>query len=237
MKRKGNIVKANVLKIIVGGDGGIGKTTLLKVFSGESYSDQDMTVGFEIFVKRISIENNEEILQIWDLGGQDHFRFLLPTCFRGAHGVILGFDMSRRSSFMNLRNWMNILREKCPRAPVVLIATKADKGYHPILTRTMAVEFVNNHHLVDFVEVSAKNRSNVFTPFKRLVEEIKSVDPRDVKIAFSREVEEPNFDDETQIYSKLQNYPISKVVPTFSRESNILLPLNKIIDFENDIQD
>ena len=161
--------KPNVLKIILGGDGGIGKTTLLKVLCGEGYSDQDMTIGFEIFVKNVYINGIREILQVWDLSGQDHFRFLLPDYFRGAHSVVLGFDMSRRSSFLNLRTWMSILINKCPKAPVVLIVTKADKGYHPTLNQKLAKEFVDKFNLVDFMEVSAKESLNVDIPFRSLI--------------------------------------------------------------------
>jgi Ras-related protein Rab-1A len=182
-------MKSNIYKIIIGGDGGIGKTTLLKVFCGECFSNQDMTIGFEIFTKDVFINDSKKLMQIWDLSGQDHFRFLLPDYFKGAHGVILGFDMSRRTSFLNLRTWMTILMAKCPEAPVILIATKADRGYHPTLSSSLAQDFASKFHMLDFLEVSAKNHFNVETPFKRLVEFINNLDQGSKKIKFSKEAE------------------------------------------------
>ncbi len=182
-------MKSNVYKIIIGGDGGIGKTTLLKVFCGECFSNQDMTIGFEIFTKDVFINGSKKLMQIWDLSGQDHFRFLLPDYFKGAHGVILGFDMSRRTSFLNLRTWMTILMAKCPEAPIILIAMKADRGYHPTLNSSLAKDFASKFHMLDFLEVSAKNNFNVETPFKRLIEIINNLDHGSKKIKFSETAE------------------------------------------------
>ncbi|NVM27438.1 MAG: GTP-binding protein [Candidatus Helarchaeota archaeon] len=181
--------KDRVFKIIVGGDGGIGKTTLLKVLCGECYTNQDMTIGFEIFTKKVHSNGHKDTLQIWDLSGQDHFRFLLPDYFKGAHGIVLGFDMSRRISFLNLRTWMTILMAKCPDAPIILIATKSDLGYHPTLSRTLAEDFVVKFNIVDLVEVSAKNHLNVDEPFKKLVESIKGFEPGAVSISLSEEAQ------------------------------------------------
>ncbi len=189
--------KGRVFKIIVGGDGGIGKTTLLKVLCGECYANQNMTIGFEIFTKKVVSDRHKDTLQIWDLSGQDHFRFLLPDYFKGAHGVVLGFDMSRRTSFLNLRTWMTILMSKCPEAPIILIATKSDLGYHPTLSRSLAEDFVIKFNIIDLVEVSAKNHINIEQPFKKLVESIKGFEPGSVSISLSEEAEylgaiEPN---------------------------------------------
>lgn len=179
----------SVFKIIVGGDGGIGKTTLLKVLCGQCYSNQDMTIGFEIFTKKVHFNGTSNTLQIWDLSGQNHFRFLLPDYFKGAHGVILGFDMSRRTSFLNLRTWMTILMSKCPNAPIVLIATKSDLGYHPTLSRSLAEDFVHKFNIVELVEVSARNHVNIEAPFRKLIECIKGFEPGAIKITLSKEAE------------------------------------------------
>jgi small GTP-binding protein len=196
--------KMNVHKIIIGGDGGIGKTTLLKVLCGEGYSNQDMTIGFEIYTKDIFINGSKEVLQIWDLSGQDHFRFLLPDYFKGAHGVVLGFDMSRRTSFLNLRTWMSILISKCPNAAVVLIATKADLGYHPTLSHMLAEDFVQKFKMIDFIEVSSKNNMNLEIPFVKLLENIKGLTPGALKITFFS----PGAD---EICETLERSPLSEI--------------------------
>ncbi|MFX1298398.1 MAG: winged helix-turn-helix transcriptional regulator, partial [Promethearchaeota archaeon] len=183
-KKKGRPRYYPVMKIILCGDGRIGKTTLATVFCKQIYKDHEITVAVDLHIKKIWVDGELQVLQIWDLSGQEHFRFLLPQFFRGVHGVILGFDISRPSSFRNLQNWLKII----PEVPILLIATKADLGYHSTLDRTDVLEFVAQHNFVDFEEVSAKENFNVETPFKRLFEFIKGFEPDTTPIEFSNEV-------------------------------------------------
>lgn len=185
-KPRGNNLaeKVNRIKIVMGGDGGVGKTTLLKVLCGEAFSDQDMTIALDIFTIHFYINDIHEVLQIWDLGGQDHFRFLLSDLFRGAQGVILAFDVSRQNSFLNLPEWISIIKAKAPQAPILLIGTKADLDYHPMLGKKMARDFVRSNNLVDYYEVSTKDNRNIEIPFRRLLEVIRNMSPGTVKPGF-----------------------------------------------------
>ncbi|NVM53171.1 MAG: winged helix-turn-helix transcriptional regulator [Candidatus Helarchaeota archaeon] len=176
-----------VFKIIICGDGGIGKTALSTCFCKQIYHDHDMTVGIDIHIKKVLVNDALEILQIWDLSGQKQFEFLLPDFFRGGHGVILGFDVSRRESFLNLNKWLKII----PQVPIYLIATKTDKGYHPLLNRTIIQDFVKKYNLVGFTETSAKENLNVDVPFIRLIEFIQGLEPGSIPITFTSNVERP----------------------------------------------
>lgn len=163
-----------VYKIIVAGDGGIGKTTLLKIFCyNENFAKQNITIGNEIFLKKGKTKEGQEFfLQIWDLSGQDRFRFLIDSFVKGAVGAILGFDVKRRQSFINLKKWLELLREYDPDMPIVLMGTKKDIGYHPTLKPDMALKFIEEYRLKTFVEVSSKERENISKPFKVLIEDI-----------------------------------------------------------------
>jgi len=227
--RGGNSHK--VIKLVICGDGGIGKTTLLKVLSGESYSDQDLTVGLEIFIKRIRCKQEDEILQIWDLGGQVQFRFLLPNFFRGAHGVLLAFDVTRRTSFQNIEKWIHIIDKKCPQRPIILLGTKADSEYHPTLNRKLINKFTQSSLIRDYIEVSAKNNINIFTPFIRILEEIKGLTPGSNQIVFSHKVGTPSFIKGESTNSQLELTPIEKGYTT----SNLMhdrQSLNDLSKFE-----
>ncbi len=69
-----------VLKVMVAGDSGVGKTTLIRMFvSGIFDAATRMTIGVQFHVKSITYEGRPVSLQLWDLGGQDHFRFILPS--------------------------------------------------------------------------------------------------------------------------------------------------------------
>lgn len=172
------------LKIVSAGDGGIGKTTFLNVFNGIPYHDQEVTIGLDLHIKKVFINGTIKILQIWDLGGQIQFRFFLPDYFKGAHGILLGFDVSRFTTFQSLEEWLAAIREKCPQTPVVLVAYKADKAYYPALRREMGFEFAEKYGLIDFIEVSAKEDINVETPFRSLLTSIFDSSEPDLQIQF-----------------------------------------------------
>ncbi len=176
-----------ILKIIICGDGGIGKTSLATFFCKKVYQDHDVTIALDIQVKKVKVKDRFEIMQVWDLSGQQEFRFFLHDFFQGVDGVILAFDLSDHRSFLNLTSWLEIV----PQVPIYLIATKADKGYHPDVTRELVEEFVAKNNIIGFTETSAKNNLNVEVPFVRLMEHIKGFIPQSVPIAFSQCIKRP----------------------------------------------
>jgi len=85
--------KSIVLKVLTGGDGGVGKTTLLhRYVEGKFSSETKMTIGVEFFLKELMIDDQKVLLQLWDFGGQERFRFLLKSYVIGARGALLMFD-------------------------------------------------------------------------------------------------------------------------------------------------
>ena len=115
-------------KIIIVGDGAVGKTSLCThITTQEFFSDYRLTVGCDFFIKRIMVNNISVTLQIFDVGGQDHFAKLRAAFAGGAKGILLAYDVTRRDSFYNLEEWLNSIAEELdPRAPKVLLGTKSD---------------------------------------------------------------------------------------------------------------
>ena len=97
-----------IVKVVMAGDGGVGKTTLLESYRGGDLSKVTMTIG----VNLMSVKVDERFtLQIWDLSGQEQYRFLVDVFFRGAKLAILVFDLTRPQTLFNLVKWAEILRE------------------------------------------------------------------------------------------------------------------------------
>jgi len=104
-------------KIIILGEGGVGKTTLLHRYVSNIFVDSTkMTIGTDFFIKKvdISIDNTDKYqitLLLWDFAGQERFRFILNEYIRGAEGIILAFDLSRVATLYRIKNWIGLLKE------------------------------------------------------------------------------------------------------------------------------
>ncbi len=122
-------------KVIVIGEGGVGKTTLLHRSVSNIFVDSTkMTIGTDFFMKKIEkIDEknvNQIILLLWDFAGQERFRFILKDYLKGAKGVILCFDLTRASTLQKLYDWIDLLKEggtwDNPDIRFFLVGTKSD---------------------------------------------------------------------------------------------------------------
>ncbi|MFX1274838.1 MAG: Rab family GTPase [Promethearchaeota archaeon] len=170
-------------KIIVAGDGGVGKTTLIyRYVDGTFKSNTSMTIGIQFHQKFIDLNDNTTCeLLLWDLGGQDHFRAILKRFVKGSHGALLMFDLSRIITLFNLDEWMELLSDSEPDIPIVLIGGKADlleKGVFPYQDKLL--EFKEKYNFENVIFVSSKTGENVNEVFEFITKEIiKSHDSND----------------------------------------------------------
>lgn len=120
--------EAAFFKVLIVGDGAVGKTSICThITTQEFFADYHLTVGCDFFIKRLYVNNISVTLQIFDIGGQDHFARMRSAFADGAKGIFLAFDITRRDSFYSLENWVNSIKDGLdPKAPKVLIATKTD---------------------------------------------------------------------------------------------------------------
>ena len=96
------------LKILIIGESGVGKSSLLLRFTDDQFDpDQEATIGVDFKVKVIDNNGNKVKLAIWDTAGQERFRTLTPSYYRGAQGAILVYDISSRESFQKVEDWLN----------------------------------------------------------------------------------------------------------------------------------
>lgn len=163
-----------VLKIIVVGEGGVGKTTMIRRLCYEKYLPQKMTIGADLASYDLNIGENNYKLQLWDFAGEKRFRFFLPSYCKGARGALLVFDLARYSTFKKLNEWYEILRASAPQSiTTILVGAKRDilreKG---AISFEEVLEFQESHNIEGYIETSAKTGENISEAFKLLTKKI-----------------------------------------------------------------
>ena len=115
-------------KIVILGHFGVGKTSLIRRFVKDSFSDNyKVTIGVHITKKVVELSADETIsLIIWDLEGTDEVQMIRDTYLLGTHGVVFVFDVSRPSTFQNINEDLKIVAEKTPNTPLIVVGNKID---------------------------------------------------------------------------------------------------------------
>ncbi|MHA2182798.1 MAG: GTP-binding protein [Promethearchaeota archaeon] len=162
-----------LLKIITTGDGGVGKTTLLyRYVEGRFVVNTLMTLGVEFFMKELEIDGRKINLQVWDFGGQEHFRPLLKNYSMGARGALLLFDLTRPSSLEHIDQWVNICRGKNPDIPIMFLGTKSDLKESINVDEEFASKIPQKYDFFNYLKISSKTGENVNLAFELLAKEI-----------------------------------------------------------------
>nr|AFY09909.1 small GTP-binding protein Rab1b [Babesia sp. BQ1/Lintan] len=160
----------HLFKIIIIGDSGAGKSSLLLRFADDTYSESYMsTIGVDFKIKTVKIDNATIKLQIWDTAGQERFRTITSTYYRGAHGIITVYDVTSRVSFESVKKtWLTDI-EKYSNANItkILIGNKIDLEDQRAVTTDEAREFATQHNM-DYIEASAKTAQNVEKAFESI---------------------------------------------------------------------
>jgi small GTP-binding protein len=171
MELNNYLLPENIWKVVMGGSGGVGKTTILHRFlHNEFIDDTKLTVGVQFHVTEMTRNENHVKLVLWDLGGQPRFRFILPKYVKGANAAYVVFDMSRISTLQETKEWIEMFRDNIREdVPIVLVGTKADLfslGEEFVDTTrdevsALAVEYKEKLGCVAYIETSAKFGDNV----------------------------------------------------------------------------
>ncbi|GLE06102.1 hypothetical protein PINS_up015313 [Pythium insidiosum] len=154
-------VKRHKLKLLLLGDSGVGKTSLMRVFSGDEFSESMLaTAGVDFKLRNIAIGDEEIALQIWDTAGQERFHRITATYYKGANGIVLVYDVSDKKSYDNVGYWMNNIRQYAsPNMPaMLLVGNKIDLPNRVVGTEEGVA--TAKQYDVRFIETSAKTSEN-----------------------------------------------------------------------------
>ncbi|MFX1275763.1 MAG: Rab family GTPase [Promethearchaeota archaeon] len=166
------MVELGTLKILVCGEGGVGKSSLLDRYVHDKFDDNSsLTKGIGFFSKiiRYNSDSQEYNAIFWDFGGQMQFRFMLPNFVGGAVGCILAFDLTRFNSMLQIEAWIKELTEHID-LPILLVGTKYDLLSETSQSDDFVKNIIKNHdRIIDFMKTSAKDDFNVKKAFNRLI--------------------------------------------------------------------
>ena len=159
-------------KVIIFGDAGTGKTTLAQRFLTNVFkSDSKMTIGIDFEVKSLEVDGKKVKLQIWDFGGEERFRFLLPSYVRGANGGLFMYDVTNYGSLAHIDDWMMVVHKEIKpenQFPILVVGGKADLVEEREVSSEDGITVSKARDVDGFIECSSKSGENVETTFEAL---------------------------------------------------------------------
>ncbi|KAL4571100.1 hypothetical protein LXL04_017851 [Taraxacum kok-saghyz] len=162
-----------LLKIVLIGDSGVGKTNILSRFTrNEFFLESKATIGVEFATRTLQVEGKTIKAQIWDTAGQERYRAITSAYYRGAVGALLVYDITKKPTFDNVQRWLTELRNHADANIVVMMA-----GNKSDLDHLRAVDEQDGQSLAEkeglsFLETSALESHNVEKAFQTVLTEI-----------------------------------------------------------------
>ena len=172
------------LKILLIGDSGVGKTSIMLRFTDNSFEPEvSCTIGVDFKSCPFTTQDGKNVtLTLWDTAGQEKFRSLTSSWYRAAHGVIIVYDISRRETFLHIDSWLEEVElfSTKPNLVRLLVGNKIDKESERQVTREEASTAAKRREML-FIEASAKTAEGVAQTFEELVQKIVDTLNTDVK--------------------------------------------------------
>ncbi|KAH8416826.1 hypothetical protein KR222_006450 [Zaprionus bogoriensis] len=162
----------HMFKLLIIGDSGVGKSSLLIRFSDDTFSGSYITtIGVDFKIRTVVIDGLRVKLQIWDTAGQERFRTITSTYYRGTHGVIVVYDVTNGDSFANVRRWLEEIRHNCDVVNKVLVGNKNDDPDRKVVITEDAQRFARQME-IELFETSAKDNLNVEDMFLSITRQV-----------------------------------------------------------------
>ncbi|XP_033901735.3 ras and EF-hand domain-containing protein-like isoform X1 [Acipenser ruthenus] len=165
-------------RLVLAGDAGAGKSSfLLRLCMNEFRGNIPTTLGVDFQMKKLLVDGERTTLQIWDTAGQERFRSIAKSYFRKAHGVLLLYDITSERSFLNIREWIDEIRDSTDNPiPLILIGNKCDLRAE--MPESSCVNTAHGEKLAMtynslFCETSAKDGTNVVEAVLHLAREVR----------------------------------------------------------------
>ena len=171
-----------IYKVILVGDSGVGKTCLLSMYVKGIIEQTIPTIAVEFCTKEIELYDGTKIkVQLWDTAGEERFKSLAMTYYRKAYGILLLFDVTKKSSFMACKNYLEEVRINSDKKCVIyLVGNKIDLADEREITKEEAENFAKKEN-IKYIETSAVKNKKVNEAFTSLLNNIYQIKKEDDK--------------------------------------------------------
>ena len=159
-------------KILLLGDSSVGKTCFSLYYTENTFQEYFLSsIGLDRRFKDVTLKNGNVVkIQIWDTAGQDRFHAITRNYFKGAHGIILIYDITKRETFGNVENWINQIKEEVSdKVCIILVGNKIDLEQKRVVSTEEGKKMAEQFDLM-FFECSCKTGVNINDAFQELVE-------------------------------------------------------------------
>ena len=187
----------DIYKLIIVGDENVGKTSLITRFTSGFYTeDYKTTIGVDFLFKEFHYKDKDIKLFIWDITGQERFRFLTNIYYNKVVGAIVVFDLHYKDSFTHCEDWLNNIYEKGINIKdrIVLVGNKSDKEAVVLFSE---IDKLCKKHNIKYIETSVADNININEPFYYLLDKIYNSDlnmtkEKDniVKLSFNKDIDQ-----------------------------------------------
>ncbi len=163
------------VKIVVSGDGGVGKTSFLNRLIYNHFDEEnELTRGVDFFSKIIQANGTEYNFILWDFGGQKRFSEIVNNLTEGSIAALILFDLSRLSTLDSVLNWLNKLKE-LGEIPILLLGNKLDlmdRENIKLIDDYVHQIAEQNQSIFDYIKISSKTGYNINQAFFLLINKI-----------------------------------------------------------------
>jgi Ras-related protein Rab-35 len=162
----------HLFKLLIIGDSGVGKSSLLLRFSDNTFSQNYITtIGVDFKIRTLDMDGMRIKIQIWDPSGQERFRTITSTYYRGTHGVIVVYDVTNGETFSNVKRWLSEIDQNCDSVQRILVGNKCEDKENRVVLEEDARRLATAIK-VDYYETSAKDNLNVQEMFNAITRQV-----------------------------------------------------------------
>lgn len=150
------------IKLLVLGDTSVGKSNYIYRFTEDKFSDNHMsTTGLDLKNADIIIDDKKIRVQLWDTAGEEKYRSITKTLFLRVQGIITIFDLTKEETFINLKSWINSIKEECGNnMPILIIGNKCDLTEYRVVKKETAYKYAKKEK-IEYIETSSKTGENI----------------------------------------------------------------------------